>query len=121
MKRRFWTDKIAIMTMITTVALTTGCGGITTLPPDSTQPVVDQTEATIDRTEDVDEGLDQTDSLKLQGTTVTQEGPYGSITLTIPKGWEYRLCPVGDDALLSSSYGIQFYPKGQKGYVEVGY
>lgn len=121
MKRRFWTDKIAIMTMITTVALTTGCGGITTLPPDSTQPVVDQTEATIDRTEDVDEGLDQTDSLKLQGTTVTQEGPYGSIALTIPKGWEYRLCPVGDDALLSSSYGIQFYPKGQKGYVEVGY
>lgn len=121
MKRRFWTDKIAIMIMITTVALTTGCGGITTLPPDSTQPVVDQTEATIDRTEDVDEGLDQTDSLKLQGMTVTQEGPYGSIALTIPKGWEYRLCPVGDDALLSSSYGIQFYPKGQKGYVEVGY
>lgn len=122
MKKHFMNTRIADLLIIGAMLITaTGCGGIATLPLDSTQPVVDQTEATIDGTEDVDEGLDQTDSLKLQGMTVTQEGPYGSIALTIPKGWEYRLCPVGDDALLSSSYGIQFYPKGQKGYVEVGY
>ena len=122
MRKHFMNTHIADLLIIGAMVITaTGCGGIATLPLDSTQPVVDQTEVTIDGTEDVDEGLDQTDSLKLQGTTVTQEGPYGSITLTIPKGWEYRLCPVGDDALLSSSYGIQFYPKGQKGYVEVGY
>ncbi len=122
MRKHFMNTHIADLLIIGAMVITaTGCGGIATLPLDSTQPVVDQTEATIDGTEDVDEGLDQTDSLKLQGMTVTQEGPYGSIALTIPKGWEYRLCPVGDDALLSSSYGIQFYPKGQKGYVEVGY
>ena len=122
MRKHFMNTHIADLLIIGAMVITvTGCGGIATLPLDSTQPVVDQTEATIDGTEDVDEGLDQTDSQKLQGTTVTQEGPYGSITLTIPKGWEYRLCPVGDDALLSSSYGIQFYPQGQKGYVEVGY
>lgn len=122
MRKHFMNTHIADLLIIGAMVITvTGCGGIATLPLDSTQPVVDQTEKTIDGTEDVDEGLDQTDSLKLQGMTVTQEGPYGSIALTIPKGWEYRLCPVGDDALLSSSYGIQFYPKGQKGYVEVGY
>lgn len=122
MKKHFMNTRIADLLIIGAMVITvTGCGGIATLPLDSTQPVVDQTEATIDGTEDVDEGRNQTDSQKLQGTTVTQEGPYGSITLTIPKGWEYRLCPAGDDALLSSSYGIQFYPQGQKGYVEVGY
>ncbi len=121
MKKHFMNTRIADLLIIGAMVITaTGCGGITTLPLDSTQPVVDQTEATIDGTEDV-EGLNQSDSQKLQGTTVTQEGAYGSITLTIPKGWEYRLCPAGDDALLSSSYGIQFYPQGQKGYVEVGY
>ena len=121
MRKRFLTNMISVLTLTATVLAATGCGGVTTLPLDSTQPVVDQTEATNDGTEDVGKGTNQTDSHGLQGTTVTQPGAYGSITLTIPKGWEYRLCPVKDDALLSSSYGIQFYPKGQKGYVEVGY
>ena len=96
------------------VLATTGCGGVATLPLDSTQPVVDGTETT-------DEGATQANAQEVKGTTVTQPGPYGSITLTIPDGWEYRACSAGDDALFGSSYGIQICPVGQKGCVEIGY
>lgn len=121
MRKRILPNMISALTLTATVLATTGCRGVATLPLESTQPVADGTEITTDEKEKPDEGATQVDLQETKGTTVTQEGPYGSITLTIPKGWEYRLCPVGDDALLSSSYGIQFYPKGQKGYVEVGY
>ncbi len=105
---------ISALTLTATILATTGCGGVATLPLDSTQPVADGTETT-------DEGATQANAQEVKGTTVTQPGPYGSITLTIPDGWEYRACSAGDDALFGSSYGIQICPKGQKGCVEVGY
>ena len=105
---------ISALTLTATVLATTGCGGVATLPLDSTQPVVDGTETT-------DEGATQANAQEVKGTTVTQPGPYGSITLTIPDGWEYRACSAGDDALFGSSYGIQICPVGQKGCVEIGY
>lgn len=53
---------------------------------------------------------------------VVQDGPYGRISLTIPEGWAYETCPVGDERLLSAAYGIQFHPADvTEGYIEVGY
>lgn len=118
MRKRFLPNMISALTLTATVLATTGCGGVATLPLDSTQPVVDGTETT---TGETDEGATQANTQKVKGTTVTQPGPYGSITLTIPDGWEYRACSAGDDALFGSSYGIQICPVGQKGCVEIGY
>ena len=121
MRKRILTNMISALTLTATVLATTGCGGVATLPLGSTQPVVDGTETTTEATEKTDEGASQTDTQEVKGTTVTQPGPYGSITLTVPDGWEYRECSAGDDALFGSFYGIQICPKGQKGCVEVGY
>ena len=112
---------ISALTLTATVLALTGCGGVATLPLESTQPVADGTEITTDEKEKPDEGATQVDLQETKGTTVTQPGPYGSITLTIPGGWEYHECSAGDDALFGSSYGIQICPVGQKGCVEIGY
>ena len=51
MRKHFMNTHIADLLIIGAMVITaTGCGGIATLPLDSTQPVVDQTEATIDGT-----------------------------------------------------------------------
>ena len=112
---------ISALTLTATVLALTGCRGVATLPLESTQPVADGTEITTDEKERPDEGATQVDLQETKGTTVTQPGPYGSITLTIPDGWEYHECSAGDDALFGSSYGIQICPVGQKGCVEIGY
>lgn len=121
MRKRFLPNMISALTLTATVLALTGCGGVATLPLESTQPVADGTEITTDEKEKPDEGATQVDLQETKGTTVTQPGPYGSITLTIPGGWEYHECSAGDDALFGSSYGIQICPVGQKGCVEIGY
>lgn len=121
MRKRFLPNMISALTLTATVLALTGCGGVATLPLESTQPVADGTEITADEKEKPDEGATQVDLQESKGTTVTQPGPYGSITLTIPDGWKYHECSAGDDALFGSSYGIQICPVGQKGCVEIGY
>ena len=121
MRKRFLPNMISALTLTATALALTGCGGVATLPLESTQPVADGTEITTDEKEKPDEGATQVDLQETKGTTVTQPGPYGSITLTIPDGWEYHECSAGDDALFGSSYGIQICPVGQKGCVEIGY
>lgn len=121
MRKRILPNMISALTLTATVLATTGCRGVATLPLESTQPVADGTEITTDEKEKPDEGATQVDLQETKGTTVTQPGPYGSITLTIPDGWEYHECSAGDDALFGSSYGIQICPVGQKGCVEIGY
>lgn len=121
MRKRFLPNMISALTLTATVLALTGCEGVATLALESTQPVADGTEITTDEKERPDEGATQVDLQETKGTTVTQPGPYGSITLTIPDGWEYHECSAGDDALFGSSYGIQICPAGQKGCVEIGY
>lgn len=56
------------------------------------------------------------------GTTVTQGGPFGAISLTVPEGWKYELCPMDSDSLLIGDYGICFSPEDAEfGFVEVAY
>lgn len=53
---------------------------------------------------------------------IKQDGPFGSISIELPDGWSYDLCPVGDENLYSADYGIHFFPSDAKeGYVELGY
>jgi hypothetical protein len=63
-----------------------------------------------------------TETTEAEGTTATVQGPYGSVSLTIPDGWSYTICNVDDDNLLSADYAIQFSPEKEvSGYIEVGY
>ena len=56
------------------------------------------------------------------GTTVTQKGPFGAISLTVPAGWKVELCPMDSDSLLMGDYGICFAPEDADfGFVEVAY
>lgn len=55
-------------------------------------------------------------------TEVSQGGPYGKITLSLPDGWNYEVCPIDSGNMLYGMYGIHFYPQGiDHGYVEVSY
>lgn len=55
-------------------------------------------------------------------TDITQGGPYGKISISLPSGWDYELCPVDSDKLLATMYGIHFYPKdATEGYIEIAY
>lgn len=55
-------------------------------------------------------------------TTVTQGGPYGEISISLPDGWSYEACPIDSDNLMYGKYGIHFYPEGvSEGYIALTY
>lgn len=62
-------------------------------------------------------------SNELEGASyVSQGGPYGKLTVAVPKGWDYKLCPVDSDELISGMYGIHVFPEGiTDGYIEIKY
>lgn len=58
----------------------------------------------------------------MEAVRVVQDGPYGQISLSLPEGWSYEVCPVDSDSLMSGIYGLHFYPEGAaEGYIEVAY
>lgn len=66
-----------------------------------------------------------TDSEKPDSTVVFKwagrSGVNGTISLSLPDGWEYEVCPESRD-LTTGEYGIRFYPEGvPEGAVEVFY
>ncbi len=68
------------------------------------------------------DGENMAESPGAAGTTVTQGGPFGAISLTVPEGWKYELCPMDSDSLLIGDYGICFSPEDAEfGFVEVAY
>ncbi|MBD5445251.1 MAG: hypothetical protein HDR29_06835 [Lachnospiraceae bacterium] len=55
-------------------------------------------------------------------TDIAQGGPYGKISISLPDGWDYELCPIDSDNLINGLYGIHFYPEdAADGYVELAY
>lgn len=59
---------------------------------------------------------------KVSGDVISQPGPYGSISVTLPDGWKYELCPVDDEKLFMGDYGIHIYPETvTDGFVEIAY
>ena len=68
------------------------------------------------------DGENMAESPGAAGTTVTQGGPFGAISLTVPEGWKYELCPMDSDSLLIGDYGICFFPEDADiGFVEIAY
>lgn len=55
-------------------------------------------------------------------TDVSQGGPYGEISISLPDGWSYELCPTDSDKLPYGLYGIKFYPESvDDGYIAINY
>lgn len=110
----------------------TSCGSVSTqgnpaISIDSKPSEVVVTDGSINMSEAPVEEMMQTSQPSenghdVQTQTITQSGPYGSITVTLPKGWSYRNLEVENENLRFGDYGIQFYPKGVKeGCVELAY
>lgn len=103
--------------------LLTGCAG-TEETVTSNETETGQEEVLAQETvQQPETSLEETETEETKGSErVVQDGPYGRISLTIPEGWVYETCPVGDERLLSAAYGIQFHPADvTEGYIEVGY
>jgi hypothetical protein len=108
--------KKRILSLLLTGILLCGCGAAT-LPEASTATDVGLPETT----QNTQPAL-STETAEEDGTTATVQGPYGSVSLTVPEGWSYTICNVDDDNLLSAEYAIQFSPEKEAGgYIEVGY
>lgn len=61
-------------------------------------------------------------SENMVNTDVLQGGPYGEISISLPDGWGYELCPIDSDNLINGMYGIHFYPNDvTDGYIEISY
>lgn len=55
-------------------------------------------------------------------TLVSQGGPYGELSLSIPDGWRYETCPIDSEQTDYGLYGIRFYPEDTTdGYIAVNY
>ncbi|MCH5276124.1 MAG: hypothetical protein J1E65_09805 [Lachnospiraceae bacterium] len=53
---------------------------------------------------------------------VTQVGPYGEISISLPEGWSYEMYPADSGDSEYEAYGIHFYPENvTDGYVEIAY
>ena len=55
-------------------------------------------------------------------TAISQGGPYGKISISLPDDWSYELCPTDSDKLPYGMYGIKFYPESvDDGYIAINY
>lgn len=53
---------------------------------------------------------------------VTQAGPYGEISISLPEGWGYEVHPADSNDSEYVLYGIHFYPENvTDGYVDISY
>jgi hypothetical protein len=108
-----------ILPILLTGTLLCGCGAATTAAPETSTETETSSETEVSGTT---QSVFSTEASETDGTVATVQGPYGSVSLTIPEGWSYTICDVADDNLLSAEYAIQFSPEQEAvGYIEVGY
>lgn len=107
--------KKKVLSVLLLTVFLTGCGSVATLPETSGKGIASE------NFKDA-EVKEQPEDVQTAEKNVTAEGPYGSLTITIPDDWSYEIRGVGDDKLLSADYGICLYPTNvSNGYIEVGY
>lgn len=62
------------------------------------------------------------ESENLFSLEAVQGGPYGKISISLPEGWSFEVCPMDSENLIYGTYGIHFYPEDAKeGYIEITY
>lgn len=135
--------KLILSSVISTGLLLYGCGNtsspeilekntISTSIPDPSnenttktceRPYENTTEtASSELTTENTPALAATPTEKSTNTLVTQGGPYGAISLSIPDGWHYEACPIDSGQVDYGLYGIRFYPEDvANGYIALNY
>lgn len=74
------------------------------------------------QTEDASDAALKTQTDHAAATDISQAGPYGTISVSLPDGWSYESCPIDSDNLMYGQYGIHFYPsEASDGYIELVY
>jgi hypothetical protein len=106
----------ALMLAFATIFTLTGC--VNRRADNTYTDGVNSSEA--DTAEQSDVSGNVTEPEKVQ-EEITQSGAYGSISIVLPDGWSYVLCP-DSESLINGKYGIRFYPDDvSEGYVEIAY
>lgn len=82
----------------------------------------DTENAEIERDKNTEEAPSEIQAETVIYTEVSQGGPYGKISISLPDGWSYEACPIDSDDLMYGMYGIHFYPESATdGYIELVY
>ena len=116
--------KFTVMLIFTVGLILAGCGDaskteISVIQGEDTP----ETEISAIQTEKTPEaeGADNSSENAIS-TVISQGGPYGEISISLPDGWGYELCPIDSDNLMSGMYGIHFYPNDVSGgFIEIAY
>ena len=113
--------KNIFLTIVLAVSLfATACGNASGSTDSEVQTATESD--SIQENNSFDTEIAESVSTEISGETVSQGGPYGSISIRLPEGWYYELCEVDNENLITGDYGIHFYPEGVKeGYVELAY
>ena len=112
--------KLALILVVLIVVTLCGCGKA------AGSGVMDESVSEIGTSELQNQNIsgiqDQTLSETPAHTDIAQGGPYGKISISLPDGWNYELCPIDSDNMINGLYGMHFYPKtADDGYVELAY
>lgn len=124
-----------VMLLILSLSLAAaGCGGaekpeVTEQEkPEALSPEPEHSDENISEPAEIkdqgEEPKDEAPENKASGTDkeVSQAGPYGTISVSLPEGWSCEMCPVDSEKLMYGKYGIRFYPESAAdGYVELVY
>ena len=116
--------KFTVMLIFTVGLVLSGCGDaskteISVIQGEDTP----ETEISVVQTEKASEtGETDNSPESATSTVISQGGPYGEISISLPDGWGYELCPIDSDNLMSGMYGIHFYPADVSGgFIEIAY
>jgi len=109
--------KRILFSVLSTGLLLSGCGNTDDAPKIPEETTI---EAATAETVITDSSVFSTETI--ENTDVSQGGPYGKISLSIPDGWHYETCPIDSEQLVHGMYGIHFYPgNAANGYIELAY
>lgn len=94
-----------------TLIMVTGCGNAVDENVEKENTPAQESSVPVELTESAsDEQLEEPAAEADSDYRVVSGGPYGQISLFVPDGWEYIVCPVDDDQMSYGLYGFILKP-----------
>lgn len=115
------TMTVMLLSLLTTGLLTNGCADTTPSGTASPEPQSESAVRIPNETAPVEAAAASPEETS-GSTIVSQGGPYGEISLTIPGDWRYETDPMDSEQITYGLYGIRFYPGDvSDGYIALNY
>ena len=104
-----------------TLIMVTGCGNAVDENVEKENTPAQESSVPVEPTESAsDEQLEEPAAEADSDYRVVSGGPYGQISLFVPDGWEYIVCPVDDDQMSYGLYGFILKPlEASEGQIEL--